>query len=203
MPGRPLNVRDVLLLVIVLAVAVPVVLPVTRAVTGDGDMRPVGSPAASGIRWSPRARRGRRNRARVAGWTRARPAPAVPGETTVVDGVQVLSVELVDGYYRPNRFTVQAGVPVKVVFTGWAQDCLGQPEFPELGLKGDMSTGQAVFPLGELKPGATPTCAMGVNEGTLPPHGDPRAGATPGGRLGLLQRPRRQGRGCPCATVRR
>ena len=67
-----------------------------------------------------------------------------------------------------NRFTVQAGVPVKVVFTGWAQDCLGQPEFPELGLKGDLSSGQAVFPLGELEPGAyTFTCSMGVNEGVI------------------------------------
>jgi plastocyanin domain-containing protein len=96
------------------------------------------------------------------------PAPAFPGETTMQDGVQVLSVGLVDGYYRPNRFTVQAGVPVKVVFTGWAQDCLGQPEFPELGLKGDMSSGQAVFPLGELEPGTyTFTCSMGVNEGRI------------------------------------
>ena len=57
---------------------------------------------------------------------------------------------------------------MKVVFTGWAQDCLGQPEFPELGLKGDMSSGQAVFPLGELEPGTyTFTCSMGVNEGEI------------------------------------
>jgi plastocyanin domain-containing protein len=57
---------------------------------------------------------------------------------------------------------------VKVVFTGWAQDCLGHPEFPELGLKGDLSSGQAVFPLGELEPGTyTFTCSMGVNEGRI------------------------------------
>jgi plastocyanin domain-containing protein len=86
----------------------------------------------------------------------------------MTDGIQVLAVGLVGGYYRPNRFTVQAGVPVRVVFTGWAEDCLGQPEFPELGLKGDMSSGQAVFPLGELKPGSyTFTCSMGVNEGKI------------------------------------
>ncbi len=88
----------------------------------------------------------------------------------MVDGVQVLNVGLVEGYYRPNRFTVQAGVPVKVVFTGWVQDqdCLGQPEFPELGLKGDMSSGQVVFPLGELERGTyTFTCSMGVNEGRI------------------------------------
>ena len=53
---------------------------------------------------------------------------------------------------------------MKVVFTGWVQDqdCLGQPEFPELGLKGDMSSGQVVFPL-ELST-YTFTCSMGVNE---------------------------------------
>ena len=96
------------------------------------------------------------------------PAPPFSGETVMLDGAQVLSVSLVDGYYRPNRFTVQAGVPVKVVFTGWAQDCLARPEFPELGLKGDMSGGQAVFPLGELEPGTyTFTCSMGVNEGRI------------------------------------
>jgi plastocyanin domain-containing protein len=71
-----------------------------------------------------------------------------------MDGVQVLNVGLAGGYYRPNRFTVQAGVPVKVVFTGYAVDCLGQPEFPELGLKGDMSnravtaTDRAAAPVG-------------------------------------------------------
>ena len=55
---------------------------------------------------------------------------------------------------------------MKVVFTGWAQDCLARPEFPELGLKGDMSGGQAVFPLGELEPGTyTFTCSMGRQRG--------------------------------------
>ena len=97
------------------------------------------------------------------------PAPAVAGVTRLEDGVQLLEVDLEGGYYRPNRFTVRAGVPVKVVFTGWAEDCLGQPEFPELGLKGDLSsTGRAVFPLGVLDPGTyTFTCAMGVNEGRI------------------------------------
>jgi plastocyanin domain-containing protein len=97
------------------------------------------------------------------------PAPAVPGQTQVTGGVQVLRVDLVEGYYRPNRFTVQAGVPVEVVFTGWAEDCLGHPEFPELGVKGDLSTtGRAVFPLGPLEPGTyTFTCEMGVNEGRI------------------------------------
>ena len=181
MPGRPSYVRDVLLLVVVLAVAVPVILLVTRALTGDGDMRPVGSPPASGSPVVAASPTGPPQSCTSCWVDKGAPAPAVPGETTVVDGVQVLSVGLVDGYYRPNRFTVQAGVPVNVVFTGWAQDCLGQPEFPELGLKGDMSTGQAVFPLGELKPGdlhlhVRHGCERGQDHRTV----IRRAGAAPG-----------------------
>ena len=153
---------------IVIAVAVPAIVLVTRALTGDGDMRSVGSATASGSPVAVASPTGPPQTCSSCWVDKGAPAPAVPGETAMVDGVQVLNVGLVDGYYRPNRFTVQAGVPVKVVFTGWAQDCLGQPEFPELGLKGDMSSGQAVFPLGELEPGTyTFTCSMGVNEGRI------------------------------------
>ena len=168
MPGRQSYVRDALLLVVVLAVAVPVILLVTRALTGDGGMRPVVSPAASGSPVAAASPTGPPQSCTSCWVDKGAPSPAFPGETTVVDGVQVLNVGLVGGYYRPNRFTVQAGVPVTVVFTGWAQDCLGEPEFPELGLKGDMSSGQAVFHLGELESGTyTFTCSMGVNEGRI------------------------------------
>jgi len=86
----------------------------------------------------------------------------------VEDGVQVLKVGLADGYYAPNNFTVQAGMPVTVVFTGSAEGCLAEPEFPGLGLKGDMSGGSATFDLGQLRPGKyTFTCSMGVNVGTI------------------------------------
>ncbi len=161
-------VRDVLVLVVVIAVAVPAIVLGTRALTGDGDLRSVGSATATGIPVAVASPSGPPQTCSSCWVDKGAPAPAFPGEATMEDGVQVLNVGLVDGYYRPNRFTVQAGVPVKVVFTGWAQDCLGQPEFPELGLKGDMSSGQAVFPLGELEPGAyTFTCSMGVNEGVI------------------------------------
>ena len=163
--------RDVLLLVVVVAVAVPAIVLSTKALTGDGEMRrwprvpatsppervvavpsPTGAPQSCTSCWVDKGA----------------PSPAVQGETAMEDGVQVLRVGLVGGYYQPNRFTVQAGVPVTVVFTGWAQDCLGEPEFPELGLKGDMSSGQAVFQLGELESGTyTFTCSMGVNEGRI------------------------------------
>ncbi len=159
-------VRDALLLVVVFAVAVPAVLLVAKAMTRDDDLKMVAAASASPAALpSPTGS----PQSCTSCWVdKGAPSPDFPGETTVVDGVQVLNVGLVGGYYRPNRFTVQAGVPVKVVFTGYAQDCLGQPEFPELGLKGDMSSGQAVFPLGELEPGTYEfTCSMGVNEGEI------------------------------------
>jgi heme/copper-type cytochrome/quinol oxidase subunit 2 len=153
----------------VVAVAVPAIVLGTRALTGDGDMQSVGTAAASGSPVAVASPTGALQSCTSCWVDKGAPAPAFPGEMTLVDGVQVLNVGLVGGYYRPNRFTVQAGVPVKVVFTGWAQDCLGQPEFPELGLKGDMTTtGQAVFPLGALAPGTYAfTCSMGVNEGEI------------------------------------
>ena len=161
-------VRDALLLAVVVFVAAPVIVLVTWALTNDGDMRSVGSATASGVPVAVASPTGPPQTCSSCWVDKGAPAPPFSGETVMLDGVQVLNVGLVEGYYRPNRFTVQAGVPVKVVFTGWAQDCLGQPEFPELGLKGDLSNGQAVFPLGELEPGAyTFTCSMGVNEGVI------------------------------------
>jgi hypothetical protein len=158
----------VLLLVIVFAVAVPAILLVTRALTGEGDLRLVGSATASGSPVAVASPTSPPQSCSSCWVDKGGPAPSFSGEAAMVDGVQVLNVGLVEGYYRPNRFAVKAGVPVKVVFTGWAQDCLGQPEFPELGLKGDMGSGQAVFPLGELEPGTyTFTCSMGVNEGRI------------------------------------
>lgn len=166
--GRRPWLRDALLAVVVIAVAVPTIVLATRALTGVGDLKEVAGAGAAGqvVAASPT---GPPQTCSSCWVDKGAPAPPFTGETVVADGVQVLDVRLVDGYYRPNRFTVQAGVPVKVVFTGWAEDCLGHPEFPELGLKGDLSsTGQAVFPLGELQRGVyTFTCAMGVNEGRI------------------------------------
>ena len=101
-------------------------------------------------------------------WGDGAPDPQVTGAPVVEDGVQVLKVGLVEGYYQPNNFIVQAGVPVTVVFSGNAEGCLAEPEFPELGLKADMAGGTATVTLGALKPGKyTFTCSMGVNEGTI------------------------------------
>ena len=86
----------------------------------------------------------------------------------MVDGVQVVEVGVEDGYYVPNEFTVQAGLPVTVVFSGSAEGCLAEPEFPDLGVKADFSAGSATMDLGVLEPGSYPfTCSMGVNEGHI------------------------------------
>ena len=101
-------------------------------------------------------------------WGDGAPDPQVTGEAVVEDGVQILKVGLSDGYYRPNNFAVRAGAPVTVVFSGNAEGCLAEPEFPELGVKADMSGGSATVALGELNPGTYSfTCSMGVNKGTI------------------------------------
>ena len=88
------------------------------------------------------------------------------GTAEVVDGVQIVRVGVEGGYYTPNEFTVRADLPVRVVFSGAATGCLAEPEFPDLGVKGDFSSGSATLELGTLAPGSYPfTCSMGVNEG--------------------------------------
>ena len=101
-------------------------------------------------------------------WGDGGPDPTVAGEPEVVDGVQVVRVGVEDGYYVPNEFTVEAGLPVTVVFSGPAEGCLAEPEFPDLGVKADFSDGSATMELGVLAPGSYPfTCSMGVNEGHI------------------------------------
>jgi hypothetical protein len=101
-------------------------------------------------------------------WGDGGPDPTVQGEAEVVDGIQVVRVGVEGGYYVPNEFTVQAGLPVTVVFSGAAKGCLAEPEFPDLGVKTDFSSGSATLDLGVLAPGSYPfTCSMGVNEGHI------------------------------------
>ena len=59
-----------------------------------------------------------------------------------------LTVGLVAGWYGAEPFIVQADRPVTVVFTGRAEGCLAEPEFPELGVKGNMSSGSVTMALG-------------------------------------------------------
>jgi plastocyanin domain-containing protein len=96
-------------------------------------------------------------------------APMVMGKASTADGVQVLKVSVVGGYYSPNRFTVAAGTPVKVVFSGSAKGCIAMPKFAALGKQADFAkSGSATVDLGTLEPGTyTWTCAMGMNAGKI------------------------------------
>lgn len=147
---------EALLLVAIVAVAVPVIV--------------LGSMALRSKSGAPIAQSSASTEAQICAscWGGGSPDPKVAGEAVVEGGVQVLRVGLVGGYYEPNEFTVQAGLPVTVVFTGRAEGCLAEPEFPELGVKADMSSGRATVALGRLRPGTYSfTCSMGVNEGSI------------------------------------
>jgi plastocyanin len=101
-------------------------------------------------------------------WGDGGPDPTVRGDAEVVDGVQVVRIGVEGGYYVPNEFTVQAGVPVTVEFSGSAEGCLAEPEFPDLGVRSDFSGGSTTMELGVLDPGTYVfTCSMGVNEGHI------------------------------------
>jgi hypothetical protein len=161
--------REVLLLLAIVAVAVPAIVlgsmalrskkgaPLVQSSVSTNSLSSAGPVAVS-------------TKAQIcaACWGDGSPQPKVSGTATEKDGVQVLTVGLVGGWYEPNLFTVKADLPVTVVFSGRAEGCLAEPEFPELGVKADLSGGTATVALGRLKPGTyTFTCSMGVNEGRI------------------------------------
>ena len=159
--------REALLFAAIVAVALVVIVLGSMALRSGNDV-----PLAQGSGGSavPLAQSSASAKAQICAscWGDGSPDPQVTGAAVVEDGVQVLKVGLASGYYQPNNFTVQAGVPVTVVFSGNAEGCLAEPELPELGLKADMSGGSATLVLGQLKPGKYSfTCSMGVNEGTI------------------------------------
>jgi hypothetical protein len=96
-------------------------------------------------------------------------APKVLGTVLMKNGVQLIDVGLAKGYYAPNQFEAKAGIPITVTFSGEATGCLSKPQFPGLGMKGDMKpSGKATFDLGALKPGVYKfTCGMGMNSGDI------------------------------------
>jgi len=159
--------REALLFAAIVAVALVVIVLGSMALRSSNDVPMTQSSASSGVRMA-QSSASAEPQICASCWGDGAPDPQVTGAPVVEDGVQVLKVGLVEGYYQPNNFIVQAGVPVTVVFSGNAEGCLAEPEFPELGLKADMAGGTATVTLGALKPGKyTFTCSMGVNEGTI------------------------------------
>jgi len=97
------------------------------------------------------------------------PGPVVTGTVKDEDGVQTIEVEVEDGYYTPNTFTVKAGSPVAMKFSGKVAGCIGMPTIKELGKKANfVETGEATLDLGTLAAGTyTLTCGMGRPYGTI------------------------------------
>jgi plastocyanin len=91
------------------------------------------------------------------------------GTATMDNGTQVVSIKIVGGYYVPNKVTVKAGMPVKVVFSGFAKGCVAKPTFKSLGKATDVTaTGIGTIELGALTAGTYGfTCSMGANPGSI------------------------------------
>jgi plastocyanin len=156
--------REAVLFVAIVAVAAVAIVGGSMALRARGVTPPAQSSASPVAQSSPSTE----PQICASCWGDGAPDPQTTGAAVVEDGVQVLKVGLAAGYYQPNNFTVQAGMPVTVVFTGNAEGCLAEPEFPDLGLKANLSGGTATVALGQLKPGSYSfTCSMGVNEGTI------------------------------------
>jgi plastocyanin len=96
-------------------------------------------------------------------------APMVEGTVTSENGSQIVAVGIKDGYYSPNTFTVKAGEPVKVVFTGKATGCLANPTFKSLNKTVNIEqTGAGTIDLGVLTPGTYEfSCKMGMTGGKI------------------------------------
>jgi plastocyanin len=158
---------EALLFVAIVAVALVAVVAGSMALRSRNDV-PLAQSGASSPSATAQSSPSTKPQICASCWGDGAPDPQTTGAPVLGDGVQVLKVGLASGYYQPNNFTVQAGTPVTVVFSGNAEGCLAEPEFAELGVKGDMSGGTATLALGPLKPGKyTFTCSMGVNEGTI------------------------------------
>jgi hypothetical protein len=92
----------------------------------------------------------------------------VVGEVVIKDGVQVLEVVANGESYSPNMFTVKAGVPVRVSFSGKPYGCFKRPTFKELHKNVDISSGSGSVDLGSLAPGTYGwASALGIGPGTI------------------------------------
>jgi hypothetical protein len=96
-------------------------------------------------------------------------AKMTSGASVIKDGVQVVAIQIINGYYVPNKITAKAGMPLQETFTGKSKGCVSKPMFKSLGKKADLSTtGAASLDLGTLRPGVYKfTCAMGMNAGSI------------------------------------
>lgn len=95
--------------------------------------------------------------------------PSIKGAAMVSNGMQMVDIKVVNGYYSPNIITAKAGVPLKVMFMGKTVDCAGKPKFGSLNKQVNfIKTGSGTIDLGTLAPGTYKfTCGMGSGGGTI------------------------------------
>lgn len=101
----------------------------------------------------------------------------------LVDGVQVVSMDVVARGYSPNRFTVRAGVPVRWEIQGVnTYGCQSILQLPALGLTKYVQPGLNVVEFTPQRAGQLPFhCAMGMYTGSftvLPAEDFPEAAPT-------------------------
>ena len=91
----------------------------------------------------------------------------VSGNTTVVGGVQKVTIDLTTGSYSPNRISAKAGIPIELDFKGPASSCNGTVVSQQLGFQQDVSNGGTIK-VRALKAGNyTWTCGMGMYTGQI------------------------------------
>jgi hypothetical protein len=91
----------------------------------------------------------------------------VEGAAALQGDVQKVAVDTSSGSYNPNTIKLKAGVPAEITFTQ-SSGCLGQVEFPDLGIAADLSAGATTIKLPALDAGTYGfNCGMQMVFGTL------------------------------------
>jgi len=91
----------------------------------------------------------------------------ITGAATVEGDLQKLTIDTASGSYNPNTVTLKAGVPTEITFTQ-SSGCLAEVEFPDLGVRADLTAGATTVNLPALQPGEYGfNCGMQMVFGTL------------------------------------
>lgn len=99
------------------------------------------------------------------GGTASTAAPV--GRATLGAGVQRIDVDVSAGYFDPTVIELAAGVPTLIVF-GEGSGCLAEVQFPQFGIRADLTSGGATIEIPALDPGQYPfSCGMEMVYGAL------------------------------------
>lgn len=94
---------------------------------------------------------------------------SVDPNVSIVDGVQVVRMDVVAGGYRPNRFTIRAGLPVRWEINGVnTYGCQSILQLPTFGITQYVRPGENVVEFTPQEPGQLAFhCAMGMFRGSF------------------------------------